>query len=75
MYVPILVQKLIDTSIEYNNLNSISNIVWITFLISILYGMFVLFRGLKMISLNIFLSKNLVVDTFAHLLKLPFKFF
>ncbi|ERH50198.1 hypothetical protein A6g_01620 [Bacillus velezensis] len=75
LYVPILVQKLIDTSIEYNNLNSISNIVWITFLISILYGMFVLFRGLKMISLNIFLSKNLVVDTFAHLLKLPFKFF
>ncbi|MGF2739729.1 peptidase domain-containing ABC transporter [Bacillus sp. alh8] len=75
LYVPILVQKLIDTSIEYNNLNSISNIAWITFLISILYGMFVLFRGLKMISLNIFLSKNLVVDTFAHLLKLPFKFF
>ncbi|MGQ3438238.1 ABC transporter transmembrane domain-containing protein [Bacillus subtilis] len=75
LYVPILVQKLIDTSIEHNNLNSISNIVWITFLISILYGMFVLFRGLKMISLNIFLSKNLVVDTFAHLLKLPFKFF
>lgn len=73
--IPILVQKLIDHIIVTNNINSISTFIIGTTIISVLYGLFILFRGIKVVSLNLFLSKKLVTDTFSHLLKLPYKFF
>ncbi|WP_165873633.1 peptidase domain-containing ABC transporter [Baia soyae] len=72
---PILVQKVIDyTVIEQGNIDLSVFVIGVVF-VTVLYCLTLLARGLKLITMNVFLSRRLMMGTFGHLLKLPYKFF
>jgi len=73
--IPNIVQKIIDrTGTETNS--SFLNI-FLLMLGACIIAFFVsyLFKGIKIIALNVFLGRKLEANTYRHLLQLPYKFF
>ncbi len=73
--MPIIIQHIIDTIVQGKALKN-NGIYWkLIILISILYFVIVLLKGIKLVNLRAYLDKSLNSNILHHLLLLPYKFF
>lgn len=75
LLIPIITQHFIDGISIAGNMSYISQFIWITLAVSLLFLIISLFREVMMNRMNVFLSKIITKDVFSHLLKLPYKFY
>lgn len=73
--VPMAIQEIIDNIVQTRSIQSVSAFVLGIVCIAVFYCTFIFFRGMKYITLNLYLSKELNVNTFSRLMKLPYQFF
>lgn len=73
--VPNLIQKVVDNVLNNNDNGFLFKVSLVFLLIALIYIVLLTLRGLKFISLNVYLSEKLEISTFKRLLSMPYKFF
>lgn len=75
LFLPFATQKIIDYTVNNKDISDIYNIFSILMLICFLFLIISIFKGLLTVSLNVFINRELISDTFFTLLNIPYKFF
>lgn len=73
--VPNLIQEVVDSALLNNNIGYLWKFVLTFSSLALVYILLLTIRGIKFISLNVYLSEKLEIYTFKKLLKMPYKFF
>lgn len=73
--VPNLIQEVVDSALLNNDIGYLWKFILSFSILALIYIILLTFRGIKFISLNVYLSEKLEIYTFKKLLKMPYKFF